>query len=279
MLTQSSIAYHFSKLNKYPRPTKLKNMLTILQIPVLNDNYIYLLHDPVSGETAAVDPAVAQPVLDILEQKGWRLTAILNTHHHSDHVGGNLELKQKTGCTVIAPLSDQHRIPGIDRGVVDGDVITLGKHSARVISTPGHTSGHVVYHFADDNLLFCGDTLFMMGCGRLFEGTAEQMWHSLQKLKALPASTQVYCAHEYTQTNGRFALTVEPDNRELQQRMEVVNQLRAESLPTVPSTIAQELATNPFFREDSLALQKTIKKMDNTPVEVFAEVRRLKDCF
>lgn len=254
-------------------------MLTILQIPVLNDNYIYLLHDPVSGETAAVDPAVAQPVLDILEQKGWRLTAILNTHHHSDHVGGNLELKQKTGCTVIAPLSDQHRIPGIDRGVVDGDVITLGKHSARVISTPGHTSGHVVYHFADDNLLFCGDTLFMMGCGRLFEGTAEQMWHSLQKLKALPASTQVYCAHEYTQTNGRFALTVEPDNRELQQRMEVVNQLRAESLPTVPSTIAQELATNPFFREDSLALQKTIKKMDNTPVEVFAEVRRLKDCF
>lgn len=254
-------------------------MLNILQLPVLNDNYIYLLHDPVSGETAAVDPAVAQPVLDVLDQKGWQLTTILNTHHHGDHVGGNLELKQKTGCTVIAALSDQHRIPGFDRGVVEGDVITLGKHSARVVSTPGHTSGHVVYHFADDNTLFCGDTLFVMGCGRLFEGTAEQMWHSLQKLKALPASTQIYCAHEYTQANGRFALTVEPDNRQLQQRMDVINQLRANYQPTVPSTIEQELATNPFFREDSLALQETIKMVGKKPVEVFAEVRRLKDGF
>jgi hydroxyacylglutathione hydrolase len=254
-------------------------MLTILTLPVLNDNYIYLLHDPISDETAAIDPAVAQPVLDILEQKGWRLTTILNTHHHSDHVGGNLELKQKTGCTVIAALSDQHRIPGFHRGVVDGDVITLGKHTAKVISTPGHTSGHVVYHFADDNTLFCGDTLFVMGCGRLFEGTAEQMWHSLQKLKALPASTQIYCAHEYTQANGRFALTVEPDNRQLRQRMEVIDQLRANHLPTVPSTIEQELATNPFFREDSLALQETIKMVGKKPVEIFAEVRRLKDCF
>lgn len=254
-------------------------MLTILQLSVLNDNYIYLLHDPVSGETAVVDPAVTQPVLDVLKKKGWQLTTILNTHHHADHVGGNLELKQKTGCTVIAPLSDQNRIPGIDRGVVDGDVITLGKHSASVISTPGHTSGHVVYHFTDDNTLFCGDTLFVMGCGRLFEGTAEQMWHSLQKLKALPASTQIYCAHEYTQANGRFALTVEPDNRQLQQRMELINQLRAKHLPTVPSTIEQELATNPFFREDSLGLQETIKRGGKKPVEVFAEVRRLKDCF
>jgi len=254
-------------------------MLTILTLPVLNDNYIYLVHDPVSGETAVVDPAVAQPVLDILDQKGWSLTYILNTHHHSDHVGGNLELKQKTGCTIIAPLSDQYRIPGIDRGVVDGDEITLGKHSARVISTPGHTSGHVVYHFADDNTLFCGDTLFVMGCGRLFEGTAEQMWHSLQKLKALPTSTRIYCAHEYTQANGRFALTVEPDNKQLQQRMDVINQLRANRLPTVPSTVEQELATNPFFREDSLALQETIKMVNKKPVEVFAEVRRLKDNF
>jgi len=254
-------------------------MLTILTLPVLNDNYIYLIHDPVSGETAVVDPAVAQPVLDVLDQKGWQLTTILNTHHHSDHVGGNLELKQKTGCTVIAPLSDQHRIPGIDRGVVDGDEITLGKHSASVISTPGHTSGHVVYHFADDNTLFCGDTLFVMGCGRLFEGTAGQMWHSLQKLKALPTSTRIYCAHEYTQTNGRFALTAEPGNRQLQQRMDVINQLRANRLPTVPSTIEQELATNPFFREDSLALQETIKMVNKKPAEVFAEVRRLKDNF
>jgi len=254
-------------------------MLTILILPVLNDNYIHLIHDPVSGETAAVDPAVSQPVLEVLHQKGWRLTMILNTHHHGDHVGGNLELKQTTGCTVIAPLSDQHRIPGLDRGVVDGEVITLGKHSAKVISTPGHTSGHVVYHFADNNMLFCGDTLFVMGCGRLFEGTAEQMWHSLQKLKALPGSTQIYCAHEYTQANGRFALTVEPDNQQLRQKMAVVNQLRANHVPTVPSTIEQELATNPFFREDSLALQETIKMVGKEPVEVFAAVRRLKDNF
>ncbi|MGZ5006282.1 MAG: hydroxyacylglutathione hydrolase [Methylobacter sp.] len=254
-------------------------MLTLLKLPVLNDNYIYLLHDPVSGETAAVDPAIAQPVLDALEQNGWQLTMILNTHHHGDHVGANLELKQLTGCTIIAGHSDHHRIPGIDRGVIEGDLLTLGKHSAKIISTPGHTTGHIVYHFAGDNILFCGDTLFVMGCGRLFEGTAEQMWHSLQKLKALPASTQVYCAHEYTQANGRFALTLEPDNRELRQRMELIDQLREKNLPTVPSTIEQELATNPFFREDSLMLRKTIKMMDNAPVEVFAEVRRLKDRF
>jgi hydroxyacylglutathione hydrolase len=254
-------------------------MLTILQLPALNDNYIYLIHDPASGETAAVDPAVAQTVLDVLEQKGWRLTAILNTHHHSDHVGGNLELKQKTGCTVVASISDQHRIPGIDRGVVNGDVITLGKHTARVISTPGHTSGHVVYHFTNDHALFCGDTLFVMGCGRLFEGTAEQMWHSLQKLKALPVSTNIYCAHEYTQANGRFALAVEPENRQLQQRMEVINQLRAKHLPTVPSTIEQELATNPFFREDSFELQETIMMTGKMPMEIFAEIRRLKNSF
>ncbi|MGZ5050563.1 MAG: hydroxyacylglutathione hydrolase [Methylobacter sp.] len=254
-------------------------MLNILYLPVLNDNYIFLLHDSASGETAVVDPALAQPVLDALDKHGWRLTTILNTHHHSDHVGGNLELKRLTGCTVIASLSDKDRIPGFDRGVVDGDTISLGRHSARVIATPGHTNGHVAYHFACDNALFCGDTLFVMGCGRLFEGTAEQMWRSLQKLKSLPPETQIYCAHEYTQNNGRFALTVEPVNDELRQRMETINQLRANGQPTVPSTIGQELATNPFFRESSLALQQTINKTNCSPVEVFAEVRRLKDNF
>jgi hydroxyacylglutathione hydrolase len=254
-------------------------MLTIIQIPVLIDNYIYLIHEPVSGETAVVDPALAQPVLDILDKKGWRLACILNTHHHWDHVGGNPELKQKTGCRIIAPQSDRDRIPGIDTGVGEGDVITLGACPARVIATPGHTSGHVVYHFAEENALFCGDTLFAMGCGRLFEGTAEQMWTSLQKLKALPASTRIYCTHEYTQTNGRFALSVEPDNPQLQQRMEIVNQRRSKHLPTVPSTIEQELATNPFFRENSPALQAAINMINRTPIEVFAEVRRLKDKF
>ena len=254
-------------------------MLTIIQIPVLTDNYIYLLHDPVSGETAVMDPALAQPVLDVLNQKGWRLTYILNTHHHWDHVGGNLELKQKTGCKIIAAQLDRDRIPGIDSGVSENDVISLGKHMARVISTPGHTSGHIVYHFTKDGALFCGDTLFVMGCGRLFEGTAEQMWDSLQKLKALPPSTQIYCTHEYTQANGRFALNVEPDNSQLQQKMIEVQRLRAENKPTVPSTIEQERATNPFFRADSINIQKTLGLESQSPVRVFTELRIRKDKF
>jgi hydroxyacylglutathione hydrolase len=232
-----------------------------------------------SGETAAIDPALARPVLDVLDKKSWRLTYILNTHHHWDHVGGNLELKQKTGCKIIAAKSDRDRIPGIDIGVNEDDLISLGSHTARVISTPGHTSGHIVYHFAEDGVLFCGDTLFVMGCGRLFEGTAEQMWNSLQKLKALPPSTRIYCTHEYTQANGRFALSVEPDNRQLQQKMLEVHQLRAENKPTVPSTIEQERATNPFFRADSISIKKTLGLECQSPVCVFTELRKRKDSF
>ena len=254
-------------------------MLTILQIPALIDNYIYLLHDSVSKETAAVDPALAAPVLDVLDKNGWRLTTILNTHHHWDHVGGNLELKQKTGCKIIAAGSDSDRIPGIDSGVSDGDVISLGRHQARVIATPGHTSGHIVYYFAEDGALFCGDTLFVMGCGRLFEGTSEQMYGSLQKLQVLPLATRIYCAHEYTQTNGRFALSIEPDNVQLQQKMLEVQRLRAENKPTVPSTIAEEIATNPFFRTNSVSLQKTLGLAHQSSVQVFTELRKRKDTF
>ena len=226
-----------------------------------------------------VDPALAQPVLDVMEAKDWQLTYILNTHHHWDHVGGNLELKQKTGCQIIAAQADWARIPGIDSCVVDGDIISLGQHQARVIETPGHTSGHVVYYFAKNQELFCGDTLFVMGCGRLFEGTAEQMWTSLQKLKALPPSTQIYCTHEYTQANGKFALSVEPDNFQLQQRMIDVAQLRLNNKSTVPSTIGEERATNPFFREDSRSLQKKLGLENQSPVSVFTELRKRKDSF
>ena len=253
--------------------------MEIVQLPVLDDNYIYLIHEPETGETVVVDPALALPVLDTLGNSGWRLKYILNTHQHWDHVGGNLEIKAATGCQIIASEFDRNRIPGIDIAVAEGDTIELGKHKAQVIFTPGHTNGHVVYHFADDELLFCGDTLFVMGCGRLFEGYAEQLWHSLQKLKCLPEATLIYCTHEYTQNNGRFALNLEPDNQALQLKMAVVDQLRAKQHPTVPSTIAEELATNPFFREDSLSLQQTIKMAGRKPIDVFTEIRKLKDRF
>jgi hydroxyacylglutathione hydrolase len=253
--------------------------MEIAQLPVLTDNYIYLIHDSDSGETAAVDPALAEPVLTALKTNRWQLTYILNTHHHWDHVGGNQEIKAKTGCRIVASAADRHRIPGIDIAVAEGDSISLGRHQANIIATPGHTLGHIVYHFADDDLLFCGDTLFVMGCGRLFEGSAEQLWQSLQKLKKLPDSTRIYCTHEYTQNNGRFALTLEPDNQPLLQKMQLVNRLRAEQKSTIPSTIAEELATNPFFREASPTLQKTLGMTGCGPKAIFTEIRKQKDRF
>ncbi|GAB4279989.1 MAG: hydroxyacylglutathione hydrolase [Methylomicrobium sp.] len=254
-------------------------MLDIVQIPVLNDNYIYLLHDTASGLTAAVDPAVADAVIDAIDAREWRLDFILNTHHHGDHVGGNRQLKQRTGCRVVGSKTDRERIPGIDIEVGDGDVFRLGETTFDVIDTPGHTNGHVVYYSAEEGVLFCGDTLFAMGCGRLFEGTAEAMWASLQKLKALPGSTRVYCAHEYTLNNGRFALTIEPENAALQNRTGEVMRLRSENRPTVPFTMAEELATNPFLRADTIALQTSLNMTDQPAVAVFAEVRARKDRF
>lgn len=240
-------------------------MLDIVQIPVLNDNYIYLAHEPESGATAVVDPAVAPPVLAALEARGWQLTHILNTHHHMDHVGGNLALKEAAGCVIVGPRADAGRIPGIDIEVGDGDVFKLGAAAARVFDVPGHTRGHIAYWFQDAGALFCGDTLFAMGCGRLFEGTPGQMYASLAKLAALPDDTRVYCAHEYTLANGRFALTVEPGNPALQARMAAVEALRAQGEPTVPSRLAEEKATNPFLRAAN--------------VEDFAARRAAKDRF
>ena len=254
-------------------------MLKIIQLLVLNDNYIYLIHDELSGETAVVDPAVAEPVLEYLAKQGWQLKYVLNTHHHFDHVDGNRAIKQRTGCTVVAGQTDAHRIPDFDKGVSEGDALFLGQHEIKVITTPGHTSGHVVYYFAQDALLFCGDTLFVMGCGRLFEGSPQQMYASLQKLKALPETTKVYCAHEYTQANGKFALSVESDNQALQDKMQYVAELRCNQQPTVPSTIADELATNPFFRTESLSIQKTVELVGAEQVEVFTALRQRKDVF
>lgn len=253
-------------------------MLEITQIPVLSDNYIYLLRDSSSGATAVVDPAVASPVLDALERRGQNLDFVLNTHHHSDHVGGNLELKRKTGCRIVGSAPDSERIPGIDIEVDEGDGFCLGASQARVFSVSGHTCGHIAYWFEGDSALFCGDTLFAMGCGRLFEGTPAQMLESLEKLRELPDATRVYCAHEYTQANGRFALTVDPLNPELQKRMRQVNRARADRLPTVPSTLAEERATNPFLRADDPEVQAVIG-VGSEPLAVFTEIRARKDSF
>ena len=252
--------------------------LEIQQIPVLRDNYVYLLREPKSGAVGAVDPSVAAPVLAALEQRGWTLTHVINTHHHPDHTGGNLELKAATGAIVVGPLADRDRIPGIDVALGDGDTFKFGEETATVFDVPGHTRGHIAYWFKDSQALFCGDTLFLMGCGRLFEGTPQQMWNSLGKLKTLPPATRVYCGHEYTQANARFALTVEPTNAALVARAKRVDDLRAAGKSTVPGTLADELATNPFLRADQPALQQAMGAPGD-PVATFAAIRKAKDNF
>ncbi len=253
--------------------------LTIHMFPCLADNYGYLLHDAETGETAAVDTPDAAEIAAQLDAKGWRLTHIFNTHHHADHAGGNAELKRRTGCTIVGPRADAARIPGIDVPVGEGDFVALGRHRAAVFDTPGHTRGHIVYHFAEARAAFVGDTLFALGCGRLFEGTPGQMWSSLQKILAWPDDTRLYCAHEYTQSNARFALTVEPQNRALQERAANVAELRAAGRATVPSTLGEERATNPFLRPQSCDLRATIGLAAAADVDVFAKTRALKDAF
>lgn len=254
-------------------------MLDIVQIPVLTDNYLYLIHDKTSGDTAIVDPAVSEPVIAACESHGWTLTHIINTHHHWDHTGANLALKDQFGLTIIGPAAERERIPGLDIAVGDGDTICLGDEEAQVFDVPGHTSGHIAYYFADSRALFCGDTIFALGCGRLFEGTPDQMWHSLTKLIALPDDTLVHCAHEYTEANAAFAETVEPGNPTLMERIKEIKALRAEGKPTVPSELGVEKATNPFLRPMSENLQETIGMLGRPLPRVFAETRALKDSF
>ena len=254
-------------------------MLDIDLVPCLKDNYAYLVRDRATGLTAAVDPSESAPVLNAAAAKGWTISHVMNTHHHPDHVGGNLAIKEATGCVIVGPKPDEGRIPGIDIAIEDGGRFSLGSSSAQAIFIPGHTRGHMAYWFEDSRAVFCGDTLFALGCGRLFEGTPEQMWHSLSRLRRLPGDTRVYCGHEYTQSNARFALTVDRANAALAARAKAVDALRAEGRPTVPSTMADEVATNPFMRADDPPLAAAMGLPAAGPVAVFAEIRRRKDAF
>ena len=258
--------------------------IEIHMFPCLRDNYGFLLHDAETSVTAAVDTPEVEPILAALRDKGWRLTHILNTHHHNDHAGGNLAIKEATGCRIIGPRADAARIPGIDTQVGEGDEFLLGGHPVRVHDTPGHTRGHIVYYLPGDGVAFVGDTLFAMGCGRLFEGTPQQMWTSLQKLMSWPDDTRVYCAHEYTQANAQFALTVEPGNDALTRRARKVDALRAANAPTVPTTMGIEKATNPFLRPMSEEIRGKVGLGGSSTAEadlvaVFARTRTLKDRF
>ena len=253
--------------------------LEIVQIPTRSDNYVYIFRESDQGQVGVVDPSDAAPVIEALEKQGWSLTHIFNTHHHGDHTGGNLELQEKYGCTIVGPGPDHDRIPGIGVDVADGDTYNFGGAVATVFDTPGHTHGHNAYWFEESDALFCGDTLFALGCGRVFEGTAEQMWGSLDKLRALPDSTLVYCAHEYTQSNAKFAVTIETGNQALIDRAAEIDALRAQNKRTVPSRLGVEKATNPFLRVDLASVAAAVGMSGSGPVDVFAEVRARKDSF
>ena len=237
-------------------------MIEIVRIPVLSDNYVWLIHDADSGETVAVDPAVAEPVLAEAGARGWMISQIWNTHWHPDHTGGNAAIKAATGCTITGPQAEAGRIPTLDRQVREGDSVPIGAHQAQIYEVPAHTAGHIAYHLPGEGAVFVGDTLFAMGCGRLFEGTAAQMFVNMQRLAALPPETRVYCAHEYTQSNGRYALAAEPENADIRARMVAVDAARAAGEATVPTTIALERATNPFMRArdaEELAVRRAEK--------------------
>lgn len=253
--------------------------LSVAQIPCLTDNYAFVLRDETTGATAAVDTPDPDMIAQYLLSRGWGLDYIFNTHWHADHTGGNLALKERFAAQIVGPMDEGDRIPGRDRPVRDGDQVALGGLTAMVLATPGHTKGHIVYLFPDQQVAFVGDTLFSLGCGRLFEGTPQQMWHSLERLRALPSQTTVFCAHEYTQANARFARHLDPDNKALGRRTEAINTQRAKGLPTVPFQLGEEIDTNPFLRADNKELATAVGLPDAPPEAVFAAIRTQKDSF
>lgn len=253
--------------------------LKVEQFMCRSDNFGVILHDTESGETAIVDAPEENAIRAVLERTGWSPTLLLVTHHHPDHVAANLALKERYGLTIVGPRAEAAKIPGLDRSVSEGDTIEFAGRTVEVIETPGHTSGHVSYHIRQEKLAFAGDTLFALGCGRLFEEGPAVMLRSMKKLAALPPETVVYCGHEYTLSNARFAVTVEPDNEELKARAGRIEAIREEGKATLPTTIADELATNPFLRWNAAGVRATLGMQDATEEEVFAEIRRRKDNF
>jgi hydroxyacylglutathione hydrolase len=253
--------------------------LIVEQFMCRSDNFGVLIHDTESGRTAAIDAPEEAPILAALDRRGWALDEIFVTHHHADHTDGIVPLKERFRAVVTAPAAEADKIPGVDKTVAEGTALRFGAIAVAVIETPGHTLGHVTYHLPSAKMAFVGDTLFSIGCGRILEGNPAMMWASLMKLAALPRDTQVYCGHEYTEANVRFALTIEPNNIDLQGRAEEVKALRAEGKPTLPVTIGDECAANPFLRADHPRLRRAVGMLDQPAEAVFAEIRRRKDNF
>jgi hydroxyacylglutathione hydrolase len=245
----------------------------------LTDNFGVLVHDPATGATASIDAPDAAPVEAALAATGWRLTDILVTHHHGDHTAGIAPLKARHGCRVTAPRGEAQRISAVDATVAEGDIVTVGSLAASVIETPGHTAGHIAYWFDQDKLAFVGDTLFSIGCGRVIEGTPPMMWQSLVKLRALPDETRIYCGHEYTEANIRFALTIEPDNPALRARAEETKRQRAAGEFTIPTTLGEEKQANPFLRADAPDVAAALGMAGKPAADVFAEIRARKNRF
>lgn len=253
-------------------------MLSVHQFPCLRDNYGYLLHDPESGETAAIDTPDAEKYLNEAADKSWTITQIWNTHWHPDHAGGNTAIKNATGCMIVGPKGEQSKIPDIDRAVDRGDIIQIGAHNVSVLNVGGHTLGHIAFHIPNSNIAFVGDAVFALGCGRVFEGTPEMMWNSLSQIRSLPSETTLYCAHEYTQANARFVESLDWSAPGLSEYISEIDDKRSRGERTVPMALAREAALNPFLRADDPSLQAVMGTVGD-PVATFAEVRGRKDKF